>query len=146
MEVTESHTNVTDCISLEQSVSFAFITTTTVFKTKIHPYIVCKCLQAYPVCVLFFSKNLYPCIRVFTWQGWSQAMRGSAGGDASDDAVKQETDLLSFCTGQEENTSPWKMDGRETDSRATISDEEMYIYCMMDNLMKKHDGVGGKKL
>lgn len=33
-------------------------------------------------------------------------MRSSAGRDASDYTVKQETDLLSLGTGQEENTSP----------------------------------------
>lgn len=42
-------------------------------------------------------------------------MRGSAGADASDDAVKQETDLFSFGAGQEENTGPWKTDGTRTE-------------------------------
>ena len=47
---------------------------------------------------------------VFTWKGRSQAVRGSAGSDASDNAVKQEADILSVCTGHEENTSPWKVE------------------------------------
>ncbi len=65
------------------------------------------------------------CMCEFTWQGRLQTMRGPAGVDAPDDAVKQETDLLSFWTGQKENTSPWKMNGREADS--TISEKETYV-------------------
>lgn len=57
-------------------------------------------------------------------------MRGPAGGDAPDNAVKQETDLLSFWTGQEENTSPWKMEGERDQSIWWISKK------------KKHDGMG----
>lgn len=48
---------------------------------------------------------------VVTWQDGSQAVRGPARGDAPDDAVKQEADLLAISTGQEEHTSPWKTDG-----------------------------------
>lgn len=71
---------------------------------------------------------------MFTWQDWSQAVRGSAGGDASDDAVKQEADSLSFWTGQEENTSPWK------------NLEKKYICEWKLNKNKtKHDGVGKLK-
>lgn len=46
-----------------------------------------------------------------TWKGRLEAVRGSAGRDAPDDAVKEEADPLSFGTGQEENSSPWKVDG-----------------------------------
>lgn len=47
-------------------------------------------------------------------------MWGPAGVDAPDDAVKQETDLLSFWTGQEENTSPWKKDGQDTHTQKQL--------------------------
>ncbi len=81
------------------------------------------------------------CVCVFTWQGRSQAMRGPAGGDAPDDAVKQETDLLSFWTGQEENTSPWKMDG-ERDRQHYQWERDINIWWMTQ---KNGDGIEKKK-
>lgn len=47
-------------------------------------------------------------ISVLTWKSRLEAVRGSAGGDASDDAVEEEADPLSFGRGQEEDSSPWK--------------------------------------
>lgn len=47
-----------------------------------------------------------------TWESRPEAVRGSAGGDASDDAVQEEADSLSFGAGQEEDSSPWKVDER----------------------------------
>lgn len=77
----------------------------------------------------------------FTWPGWSQAVRGSAGADASDDAVKQETDLFSFWAGQEENSGPWKTDGTETESRPAISDKENYMMDDSTTDMMKQGGI-----
>lgn len=74
---------------------------------------------------LFCEKaDMHVC--VLTWQGRSQAMRDPAGGDAPHNTVKQETDLLSFWTGQEENTGPCKTDGRETDSS---DNEKRHMLC-----------------
>lgn len=60
-------------------------------------------MYTYTACIYVWRLA---CMCVFTWQGRAQSMRGPAGGYAPDNAVKQETDLLSFWTGQEENTSP----------------------------------------
>lgn len=48
---------------------------------------------------------------VLTWEGRAEAVRGPAGGDASDHAVKEEADPLAFGTGQEEHASPWRGGG-----------------------------------
>lgn len=69
----------------------------------------------------FFHALMILFVGVFTWQGRSQAMWGSTGVDAPDNAVKQEIDLLSFWTGQEENSSPWNKDGEETKKAAYVS-------------------------
>lgn len=50
-------------------------------------------------------------VSALTWEGRPEAVRGPAGRDASDHAVQQEADPLSFRTGQEENASPWKDGG-----------------------------------
>lgn len=47
------------------------------------------------------------CGWMLTWEDRPEAVRGPAGTDASDHAVKEEADLFSFGTGQEENASPW---------------------------------------
>lgn len=43
-----------------------------------------------------------------TWKSRPEAVRGSAGRDAPDDAVEEEADALPFGRGQEEDSSPWK--------------------------------------
>lgn len=57
------------------------------------------------------AGSLCRCCSVLTWEGRPEAVRGPAGGDASDHAVKEEADLLAFGTGQEENASPWRGGG-----------------------------------
>lgn len=79
------------------------------FNTKTY-YIVQMYVCRHILYVFSFFVCIF-CVCVFTWQGRSQAMRGPAGGDAPHNAVKQEADLFSLWTGQEKNTSPWKMDG-----------------------------------
>lgn len=49
-----------------------------------------------------------------TWWVGSQC---PAGGDSPDDAVEQETDLLSFWTGQEVNAGPWEMEETQAESK-----------------------------
>lgn len=73
---------------------------------------------------------------VFTWKVRSQAMGRPAGGDAPDNAVKEETDLLSFCTRQEENTSPWKMERKEAFITYARSRGERKINRMTDVKME----------
>lgn len=48
-----------------------------------------------------------------------------------------------MCSPSAQDKKKTPAPGRWIRERQTV--DEMYIYCMMDNLTKKHDGVGGKK-
>lgn len=110
---TKSRTNVMHCTSSVQCFSFSNIVYD--FFVKLTCMRECVCVRA--AC----SHKCMP-----TWQGRSQAMRRPAGSDAPDNAVKQQTDLLSFGTGQEENTSPWKM-GWERRTLSSMTDIRLWL-------------------
>lgn len=48
-----------------------------------------------------------------------------------------------MCSPSAQDKKKTPAPGRWIRERQTV--DEMYIYCMMDSLTKKHDGVGGKK-
>lgn len=50
----------------------------------------------------------YSILPVLTWEHWTQTKRAFGRGDAADDAVEQEADLLPFSAREEKNTSPCK--------------------------------------
>jgi len=43
-----------------------------------------------------------------TWQDWAQSKRTPAWWYATNDTIKQKTDLFSFCTCKKKNTSPYR--------------------------------------